>query len=553
MFLQVGGVEGGGFDDANNVGAVTGSQWSPSPWSLLRFVDRSTCIEAGGGLCPMGDLRSPPNAPWGTLGMSPFDNPNINPIGEASISFGVMTTGNFSATNNDGQQVDVKVTESGIQFTFQLPGPTAGVFLDFRIDAAFGSGQKNTGPGHNDFAVVEFVVDNQTVEALRWSRDDLQPGGQGTTTARNRKDCGTATLGSTQNYPLCTDWERHFLAVEKYAGKIVTVNIRIVQPLPDNEVASFLAVDNVAFNEYDFKPVVIDVLPGKNPNVIKLLDGGTDEVIRVALFGSTTLSVRDVDRKTLRIGDVFALRGNGGNVLATFTDRNGDGYEDVIVQFDRAQLVDKGLLTSQTSSLELIGILPDRTRVRGSDDVVVIGLPVARAGGPYTGTEGTLIALDGSLTTETDALEKLVYSWDFGDGRTAQGKKVSHKYVDNGTYQVKLNVKYYSNGAENESTTTATVSNVVPNLQSIDVPADPIELGERLVIYATFTDRGSADTHTLLVDWGDGTASAFDTDMEIAKHTYGKPGLYTVTVRVQDDDGGISRALSQIVSVYEPN
>jgi len=60
----------------------------------------------------------------------------------------------------------------------------------------------------------------------------------------------------------------------------------------------------------------------------------------------------------------------------------------------------------------------------------------------------------------------------------------------------------------------------------------------------TYTDVGVLDTHTATVDWGDGSdpqdlgtvESGFETG-----HLYDKPGLYTVILEVEDDDGGTGR------------
>jgi hypothetical protein len=363
-FAKVIVIDGGGFDDSNNVSAFANAEWGPSGWFFLPGSGQARSnvdgeIEGCGdlGFCQAGDLR----ATWGVLGLSPFDDPNPNPGGEPSPQFAVLSNANFNAVNAAFGYVTN--LESGIERPFTLPPNSPGIFLDFRIDAAFGTGQKDNGPGQNDFAVVEFLVDNATVEMLRWSRDDLQPGGQGLATARSRMDCGTSALGSVQTYPLCTGWERHFIDVSHLAGRFVTVRIRVRQALPDNDVASFLAVDNVRFEGYDAVSAQVDVAPNDPANVIDLAAANP---LSVAMFGSATLNVGLIDPATFRIGQVAAL-------VTSYSDLNNDGFDDALLQFDPSQLIAGGALTPQTTALELVGILPDRTRVRGSQPVSIAG------------------------------------------------------------------------------------------------------------------------------------------------------------------------------------
>ena len=56
---------------------------------------------------------------------------------------------------------------------------------------------------------------------------------------------------------------------------------------------------------------------------------------------------------------------------------------------------------------------------------------------------------------------------------------------------------------------------------------------------ATFTDPGTADTHTLTVDYGDGTGVQPLPASAALSHTYADNGIYTVTVTATDDDGGV--------------
>src|SRR5207249_620992 len=59
---------------------------------------------------------------------------------------------------------------------------------------------------------------------------------------------------------------------------------------------------------------------------------------------------------------------------------------------------------------------------------------------------------------------------------------------------------------------------------------------------ATFTDPGTLDTHTALINWGDGTTSpgtvveSGGSGQVLGSHAYATVGAYTITVTVTDDD-----------------
>ena len=74
--------------------------------------------------------------------------------------------------------------------------------------------------------------------------------------------------------------------------------------------------------------------------------------------------------------------------------------------------------------------------------VVINQPPVADAGGPYSGNEGTTINL--SASKSTDPNNKIVrYEWDLdNDGQfdDAMGKKPKFKAIDNGVFTVRVRV-----------------------------------------------------------------------------------------------------------------
>ena len=86
--------------------------------------------------------------------------------------------------------------------------------------------------------------------------------------------------------------------------------------------------------------------------------------------------------------------------------------------------------------------------------------PVADAGGPYSGTTGMAVQMDGSGSSDPDGTI-VSYAWDFGDGTTGTGVTPSHAYAMAGTYTVTLTVTD-NDGLTASATTTATITDPPP-------------------------------------------------------------------------------------------
>jgi PKD domain len=89
-------------------------------------------------------------------------------------------------------------------------------------------------------------------------------------------------------------------------------------------------------------------------------------------------------------------------------------------------------------------------------------------------------------------------------------------------------------------TTTVTVANVPPDVTIASPTSGTLfQVGDLVTVDAPFTDPGTNDSHTCMIDWGDGVT---DTGTIAAGactggHTYTSGGTVTITVTVTDDDG----------------
>jgi PKD repeat protein len=192
----------------------------------------------------------------------------------------------------------------------------------------------------------------------------------------------------------------------------------------------------------------------------------------------------------------------------------------------------------------------------GSDSfevVIVDTAPTVDAQGPEAAVEGEVVMVSAVFTVPTPG-EGYTASIDWGDGVIDESPPISvseaggeltatHIYQDNGLYRVVVTVAA-SEGDSGSDTLTIAVANVAPAVNAGDDQATPE--GDALTIDVRFTDAGVLDTHTATIDWGDGAPVATARVEPVAgggrvsaSRVYADDGVYTVTITVADDDGGV--------------
>ncbi len=166
--------------------------------------------------------------------------------------------------------------------------------------------------------------------------------------------------------------------------------------------------------------------------------------------------------------------------------------------------------------------------------------PTAAVGGPYSGSEGTTVAFDGSGSSDPDG-DALTYAWTFGDGSTGTGVRPTHAYADNRSYTVTLTVTDAKGAASSPSSTTTTIANMAP---AVNAGANQTAtVGSPFTLSASFSDPGVNDAPwAYTIDWGDGSAQTTGSTTSqgspiTATHTYTAAGTNTVGVTVTDKDG----------------
>ncbi len=186
--------------------------------------------------------------------------------------------------------------------------------------------------------------------------------------------------------------------------------------------------------------------------------------------------------------------------------------------------------------------VPEVTRTNGIVSIVRLNQPpVAEAGGPYTGVEGTEITFDASASSDPDG-DELQYRWDFDndgiwDTEYSTEPTVTYTWYDDYTGEVVVEV--YDSEYTDMDTTAVMVNNVAP---IVDAGLDAIiNEGDTFTRLGLFEDPGY-DTWTATINFGDGSEPQLLTlnpDKSFSlSHVYADNGVYTVIVTVTDDDGG---------------
>ncbi|MBD2365415.1 3-carboxy-cis,cis-muconate lactonizing protein, partial [Anabaena minutissima FACHB-250] len=301
--------------------------------------------------------------------------------------------------------------------------------------------------------------------------------------------------------------------------------------------------------------------------VIKDQDGGATELF-------TEITVLEVAPTLIISGADTAIEGASYTLNLSGTDPGNDTVNQWIVDWNDGTIEtfagDTQSLTHQftdngTRVILVTAIDEDGTYTATKTVTVSNAAPQLQNLSATTAIEGSISHLTGRIV-DPGIEDSFVLVVDWGDGSSetfnlAAGTTdfdFGHRYEDNGDY--KINVKVTDkDGASDTEETIARVNNAAPAISSL-VLADPtVPESGLVVVTGRITDAGIGDTHTVVIDWGDGFTSAATVDASTRTFTASRRYAddnptgtafddYIITTTVTDNDGDSATA-STIVTV----
>ena len=161
--------------------------------------------------------------------------------------------------------------------------------------------------------------------------------------------------------------------------------------------------------------------------------------------------------------------------------------------------------------------------------------------GPVDENSPVLVTV--AATDPASSNDPLMYEFDFDNNGVFEvgpqaGNSATHTFADDGSYLVNVRVTD-GDGGEDLSSTTVTVENVDPYIDSVSNDGTVDESSPVLVSVVSSDPAGSSDP--LMYEFDFDNNGVFEVGPQAgnsATHTFADDGSYTVHVRVTDGDGG---------------
>ena len=283
-----------------------------------------------------------------------------------------------------------------------------------------------------------------------------------------------------------------------------------------------------------------------------------------------TVSATNTPPSALLLSVTSVVEGDQATLTGSFTDPDVNDTHSVLVSWGDASTdsnvaVDPGLRTFSAmhtyvlhGDYVLTAKVSDAATASTSNTVSLTVLPrnhppIDLLLSATTVLEGDQTTLSGSFSDpDKSDTHSVLVKW--GDASTDSNVSVAagtlmfsatHTYPKNGSYTVAATVTDPANEAVTNTTdVTVLVRNHAP--ADLVLTADGIVAGGTATLNGTFTDADANDTHTVAIDWSDGSPTMLTLDAGVTKfsatHPYASAGTYTLGAVVTDSSDASTSA-----------
>jgi hypothetical protein len=141
----------------------------------------------------------------------------------------------------------------------------------------------------------------------------------------------------------------------------------------------------------------------------------------------------------------------------------------------------------------------------------------------------------------------------------------AHHFLESGTDSITVNVAPNDGGGTDQAATQVTVQNVAPSGTTLKLDKTIVNEGGTVALSGKFVDPGPTDTHSVTINWGDGSKPT-TLNLGAGVLTFGAGGglthtyqtsqknsaPYTITATVADEDGATGRASAHVIVKHGP-
>jgi trimeric autotransporter adhesin len=334
----------------------------------------------------------------------------------------------------------------------------------------------------------------------------------------------------------------------------------------------------------------VDIIDSSSPSAVvpaSLLGKSGTQTVRAVIKddrGATEMFTEIVIREVAPIlnlsGVATVVEGAPYSLELSATDPGDDEIERWIVDWGDGQVdsfdgplqslthafADNGLRTVTVTAIDEAGIYAETL------EVLVTNAPPQLLDVALSATEiieGDTVRLTGTIQDDgSEDSFRLFIDWGNGIRETfdfeagATSFDVSHLYQDNpdGTdgddYTISLTLTD-KDGDSADATTSITVRNAAPSISDLGFATATVAQDGLVSLAGSYDDLGELDTHSVLIQWGDGTTSEADVDAEArtfsASHRYSQnirgAATRTILATVTDNDQDFGTATIDVTIV----